>query len=157
MQQLKFIIQSYKKLKKRKMRTISRTITLTKAQIDALDSTAIELLEPPVAGKAIVLIGAQLWKTAGNAATAGTGELQLYYTATTGTIAAQFLNVDSSAGALGDNAQNRIQYSGSAGAVTGSVAIPVSADGISIKASAAIVCAASTTAKIKLDFQIIDL
>lgn len=139
------------------MRTISRTITLTKAQIDALDSTAIELLEPPVAGKAIVLVGAQLWKTAGNAATPGTGELRLFYTGSTSDFVAQFLNVDAAAGALGDNAQNRIQYSGSAGAVTGSVAIPVSADGISIDASAAITCAANTTAKIKLDFQIIDL
>lgn len=133
------------------MRTISRTITLTKAQIDALDSTAIELLEPPVAGKAIVLLGAQAWKTAGGQ-TAGTSRnFNLVYSATTGTIISSLAAINTATGAL-DTANNRIQSS-----VGTANASPASGDGLSIIASGAITAAASTVLKIKLDFQIIDL
>lgn len=136
------------------MRTISRTIELTKAQIDALDSTAVEILEPTATGKGIVVLSAQIWKTVGSAATVGTNELQIVYSGTTGTTVCEFLNVDSANGALAA-AQNRIQYAGFAAA--GSVAIPVSADGVSIKAGGAITAGANTILKVKVDFQIIDL
>ena len=133
------------------MRTISRTIELTKAQIDALDSTAVEILEPPVAGKAIVLLSAQAWKTAGGQ-TAGTSRtFNLVYSATTGTAISSFAAINSVTGALDTN-NNRIQS-----AVGTANASPASGDGISIKASGAITAAADTVLKVKVDFQIIDL
>lgn len=136
------------------MRTISRTITLNKAQIDALHSTPIEILEPTAAGKALVILGAQLWQTAGVAAGAASRELQFVYSGTTSTVICEMPNVDDATGALAGTA-NRIQYAGFAAA--GSVAVPVSADGVSVKASGAITAGTGTIAKIKIDFQVIDL
>jgi hypothetical protein len=133
------------------MRTISRTITLTKAQIDALDSTAVEILEPCAAGKALVLLGAQAWKTAGGQ-TAGTSRtFNFVYSATASTAISTLAAINSATGAL-DTDNNRIQS-----AVGTANASPASGDGISIKASGAITAAANTLLKIKVDFQIIDL
>lgn len=136
------------------MKTISRTTSLTKAQIDALHSTPVEILLAPNAGKGLVILGAQIWKTAGSGASTGTNELQLVYSDTTSTSVCEFLNVDSANGALAAT-QNRIQYAGFASA--GSVAIPISGDGVSIKASGAITAGTGTILKVKIDFQVIDL
>lgn len=135
------------------MRTISRTIDLTKAQIEALHTTAVPLVLAPVSGKAIVVLGAQLWKTSGLATVSTAADLSICYgAATTG----DFLltNVDSSTGALGDNAQNRIQVA----TIVGSIAAQASGVAVNLFSNEAITCGAGdTTAKIKVDFQVIDL
>ena len=136
------------------MKTFSRTIELTEAQIEGLNTGSpvpLTLLSAPPTGKAFVVTGAQLWKTAGNAATAGTGEIIISYGADTNGVA-QFSNVDASTGALGDNAQDRIQVASHL-----SNAVAANGETVSISANAAIACATGTTAKIKLDCQLIDL
>lgn len=137
------------------MKTFSRTIELTEAQIEGLNTgspVAFTLLTDGLpTGKAFVITGAQLWKTAGNAASAGTAEIIISYGSdTTGIL--QFSNVDASTGALGDNAQNRIQ-------IASHLSNAVQCDGasVNISSNAAIACATGTTAKIKLDCQVIDL
>jgi len=136
------------------MKTFSRTIELTEAQIEGLNTGSpvpLTLLTAPPAGKAFVVISAQLWKTAGNAATVGTGEIIISYGSDTNGIY-QFANVDASTGALGNNAQNRIQVASHL-----SNAVAANGETVSISANAAIACATGTTAKIKLDCQLIDL
>lgn len=136
------------------MKTFSRTIELTEAQIEGLNTGSpvpFTLLTAPPTGKAFVITGAQLWKTAGAAATVGTGEIIISYgTDTNGVM--QFSNVDASTGALGNNAQNRMQVASHL-----SNAVPSSGEAVTISANAAIACATGTKAKIKLDCQIIDL
>ena len=135
------------------MKTFSRTIELTKAQIDGANSTPITLLTDGLpTGKAFVITGAQLWKTAGDAATAGTGHLEITY-GTSSDLVLEFQDVDAADGALGDDAQNRIQYA----LVQNTKAIACSSEPVVLNASAAILCAANTTVKIKLDCQVIDL
>ena len=136
------------------MKTFSRTIELTEAQIEGLNTgtpVPLTLLSAPPTGKAFVVVSAQLWKTAGNAATVGTGEIIISYGSDTNGVM-QFSNVDASTGALGNNAQNRIQ-------IASHLANAVAASGatVSISANAAIACATGTKAKIKLDCQLIDL
>lgn len=135
------------------MRTISRTIELTKAQIEALHTTAVPLVLAPVSGKAVVVLGAQIWKTSGLAATSTDADLSICYgAATTGDFL--FTNVDNATGALGDNAQNRIQVA----TIVGSIAAQASGAAVSLFSNQAITCGAGdTTAKVKIDFQIIDL
>ena len=136
------------------MKVFSRTIELTEAQIEGLNTgspVTFQLLSAVPTGKAFVVTGAQLWKTAGNAASAGTSNIVISYgTSTTGVL--QFASVDASAGALGNNAQNRIQ-------IASHLSNAIQADGaiVNISASAAISCATGTKAKIKLDCQVIDL
>jgi hypothetical protein len=136
------------------MKTFSRTIELTEAQIEGLNTGSpvpFTLLTAPPAGKAFVVTSAQLWKTAGAAATVGTGEIIISYGADTNGVY-QFANVDASTGALGNNAQDCIQ-------IASHLSNAVAANGatVTISANAAIACATGTTAKIKLDCQIIDL
>lgn len=136
------------------MKVFSRTIELTEAQIEGLNTgspVTFQLLSAVPTGKAFVVTGAQLWKTAGNAASTGTSNIVISYgTSTTGVL--QFGSVDASTGALGNNAQNRIQ-------IASHLSNAVQADGaiVNISASAAISCATGTKAKIKLDCQVIDL
>jgi len=152
-QQLKFIIQFYKTTK---MKTFSKTVELTKAQIDGLNDgspVVLDLLPAGLpAGKAFVVTSAQMWKTAGNAATGGTGDINISYGTAT-TAIATFNQVDAAAGALGNNAQYRIQNA----SLNDTNAVVADGTSLNISASAAIVCAASTTAKIKVDCQVIDL
>lgn len=136
------------------MKIYSVTRELTEAEIEGLNTGSpvpLTILSAPPSGKALQVIGGALWKTAGNAATAGTAEIIVSYGSDTNGII-QFTNVDATTGALGNNAQNRIQIAGHL-----SNAIPCSGQAVTISANATIACATGTKAKIKLDFQLIDL
>jgi hypothetical protein len=137
------------------MRVFTKTITLTKAQIDALyaedTSVPLEIIPKPGEGKAIVLVSAAFYKIAGNAATVGTGEINFSY-GTSATAIMELVNVDAATGALGNNAQKRIQHG-----VSSSLAVVGEDLPLNISASAAIVCAANTVAKLIINFMIVDL
>jgi len=138
------------------MKTFSRTIELTEAQIEGLNTGSpvpLTLLTAPASGTAFVITGAQLWKTAGGAATVGTGEINISYGTETTLFVAQFANVDASGGALGSSSQNKIQYA----SISNAASIGASGVAVILSANAAIACATGTKAKIKLDCQLIDL
>lgn len=136
------------------MKIYSVTRELTEAEIEGLNTGSpvpLTILSAPPSGKALQVIAGALWKTAGNAATTGTAEIIVSYGSDTNGII-QFTNVDATTGALGNNAQNRIQV-----ATHLSNAVACSGQAVTISANAAIACATGTKAKIKLDFQLIDL
>ena len=137
------------------MKVFTKTVELTEAQIEGLNTGSpvpLTIVAAPKAGFALGFVGAKIWKTAGNAATAGTAEINVSYGTST-TAIAEFTNVNATPGALGNNAQNRIQH-----------AIPVAtnavaADGqpLSISSSAAIAAATGTKMKVSIDFTIVKL
>lgn len=137
------------------MKIYSVTRELTKAEIEGLNTGSpvpLTILSAPPSGKALQVVAGALWKTAGNAATAGTAEIIVSYGSSTSGII-QFTNVDATTtGVLGNNAQNRIQIASHLPNV-----VPCSGQAVTISANAAIACATGTKAKIKLDFQLIDL
>ncbi len=128
----------------------SKTITLTEAQIEGLYSGAavpFTVLAAPRTGEAIVVTSAQLWKTAGNAASAGTTNINISYGTST-TAVATFASVNASAGAMGDNAQNRVQNA----TLSNANAVAAAGQSVNISASAAIAAATGTVCKLSIDF-----
>lgn len=142
------------------MKTFSRTIELTEAQIEGLNTgSPVEftlLSDGLPSDKAFVITGAQAWKTSGGASTDGGAEINVYYAGGSTPIAV-FSNVDDTGspgtGFLGAASINYIQ----AAAISTAVAVPCAGLGVTISSSAAIACATGTKAKIKLDCQVIDL
>ena len=137
------------------MKVFTKTVTLTKAQIDALFATGspapLNLIPAPGAGKSIMLVSASIFKTAGGAATAGTAEMNLSF-GSASTPVMEFTNVDAAAGFLGNAAQGRVQP-----AIAISNAVDSNNLPLNISSSAAIVCAADTVAKIVINFMIVDM
>jgi hypothetical protein len=137
------------------MKVFTKTVELTKAQVEGLFSVSpvpFDIVAAPRAGYALNLVGAKIWKTAGNAATAGTAEINVSYGTAT-TAIAEFTNVDAAAGALGNNAQGRIQYA----IPVATNAVVAEAKSLSISSSAAIVAATGTKVKVSIDFTIVKL
>lgn len=136
------------------MKIFTKTVELTEAQIEGLYSggaVALAIVAPPPSGYAAVPVAAQIWKTAGNAATAGTSNIVLSYgTATTAIMT--FTSVDASGGALGNNAQSRVQHA----VVTATNGV-VAGGAINISSSAAIAAATGTKMKISIDYKIVKL
>lgn len=138
------------------MKVFTKTVELTEAQIEALydgsNPAPLEIVAAPASGYALTLVDAQIWKTAGNAASAGTTEITVSYGTST-TAIGEFANVNASSGALGNNAQNRVQYIGH----TNTNAVAASGQPLSISANAAIAAATGTKMKVKIDFMIVKL
>lgn len=137
------------------MNVYTKTVPLTEAQIEGLYSGAavpLTVVEAPGAGYALTLVSAQFYKTAGNAATAGTTNINFSYGTAT-TAIATLTSVNATTGALGDNAQNRIQNA----AMNGTNAVAAANQPINISASAAIAAATGTTAKLIVSFMIVKL
>lgn len=138
------------------MKVFTKTVELTEAQIEALydgsNPAPLEIVAAPASGYALTLVDAKIWKTAGNAATAGTTEINVSY-GTSATAIAAFTDVNASAGALGDNAQNRIQSA----IPVATNAVAASGQPLNISANAAIAAATGTKMKVKMDFMIVKL
>jgi hypothetical protein len=137
------------------MKVFTKTVELTKAQVEGLFSGSpvpFDIVAAPKAGYALSLVGAKIWKTAGNAATVGTAEINVSYGASVTPIA-EFTNVNAAAGALGNNAQDRIQYA----IPIATNAVAAEASSLSISSSAAIAAATGTKVKVSIDFTIVKL
>lgn len=138
------------------MKVFSKTVELTEAQIEALHSGSaavpLDIVAAPKTGYALALVDGQIWKTAGNAATAGTTAINISYGSAT-TAIGTFTSVDASTGALGNNAQNRIQYMGP----NSTNAVASAGQSLSISSSAQIAAATGTKMKVKIDFMIVKL
>lgn len=138
------------------MKVFSKTVELTEAQIEALydgsNPAPLEIVAAPASGYALTLVDAKIWKTVGNAATAGTTDIAVSY-GTSATGIAVLTDVNASAGALGDNAQNRIQSA----IPVATNAVAASGQPLSISANAAIAAATGTKMKVKIDFMIVKL
>lgn len=137
------------------MKVFTKTITLTKAQIDALHdgeaAVPLPIIPAPGEGKSIIVVSANIFKVAGKAATAGTAEMNLSF-GTSVTPVMEFTNVDASEGFLGADAQGRVQPAIAMSNAVNSTNLP-----LNISASAAIVCAADTVAKLIINFMIVDM
>lgn len=131
------------------MKTVLVTRTFTEAEGEALNSTAITIVNAKT-NHIFVPESIFISKTAGNAATAGTGDLQFVYTGDTEVIMSAF-DVDASGGVFGDNADrfvviDKVQTSATAGSSTPVVENSLGLSlGFDIKASAALVLATGTT------------
>lgn len=144
------------------MKRIQVTRILTKAEIDALNSTALTIVSAPKSTQIFVPRSIFVSKLTGNAASAGTADLQFVYTGDTEVIMAVF-DADASGGVLGDNADrfviaDNVQTSATAGSnfpvVENALAL---GKGFDIKASAAITSAASTTVQVTVEGYIVDV
>ncbi len=137
------------------MSPLTKTISLTEAQIETIDTAPIEIMPAPGPGKMFVLLSAHAYKTAGNAASAGTANIVLKYTGDADNDGVlQFSSADAATGFLGDNANYRIQNAVSSTVTTGET--DCRNKGITLAASADIAAATGTTAKIVINFQIIN-
>lgn len=144
------------------MKRIQVTRILTKAEVDALNSTALTIVSAPKSTQIFVPRSIFVSKLTGNAANAGTADLQFVYNGDTEVIMAVF-DADASGGVLGDNADrfviaDNVQTSATAGSnfpvVENALAL---GKGFDIKASAAITAAASTTVQVTVEGYIVDV
>jgi hypothetical protein len=133
------------------MRVFTKTVELTKAQIDELDSTPIQVIAPASSGYAVIPVAAQIWKTAGAApAIPANADIALAYENATSAIFT-FTDVDG-AGALFETAGS-VQF----GELNVTDAASAVGESVVIGASAAITSAVNTLVKVSVDFKIVKL
>lgn len=132
------------------MKVFTKTIELTKAQIEALDSAPLDVLAAPNVGYAVIPVAAQVWKTAGNAAISSGTDIELAYDGASFPIIS-FVDIDGT-GALHESPKT-IQF----GAFDTANATGADASKVVISANAAITCAAGTKLKVSVDFKIVKL
>lgn len=137
------------------MKVFTKTVSLTKAQIDALFSGGnpipLNIIPAPGANKGIVLISANMFKTNGGAASVGTSKINFSFGTLTDAVA-EFTGVNAATGALRIAGQNRVQPAIPVSNAVENLNLP-----LNISASAAISCAANTTAKVVVNFMIVDM
>lgn len=132
------------------MKVFTKTIELTKAQIEALHSTSLDVLAAPNAGYAVIPVAAQIWKSAGASATSADADITLSYEGASAAIVT-FADADGT-GAL-EEAAGTVQF----GAFNTVDATAAGAKKVEIAASEAITCAAGTKLKVSVDFKIVKL
>jgi len=133
------------------MKVFTKTVELSKAQIEALHTTELDVVAAPKTGYAAIPVGFQVWKTVGGASTSADSNLVLKYDGVTGNL---FLidDVDGT-GALKVTDLNSVQL----GVAQNLAAMVCSGKAIAISATEAITCAANTKMKVSVDFKIVKL
>lgn len=134
------------------MKTITITRVLTKAEIDALNTGELTIVENLGASTIILPRHYILVKKGGAAATTGTGSLVFQYDG--GAALSTITNVDASGGIFGSTA-DRTQSNPVTCPVAATSAV-INKD-ITIKSSAAIVAGAGTTLQVTIICDVIDV